>query len=145
MPSGPKERVFIRAVFTQALERLQNAPEIRKISNEPLNMSDLQALLWYPEKRLYDTAKQKDGESRGYKDDEAPDYANAAKAAVGNRLGSPGAAGYGGGGPSAANEGPTSDNSIILARYLNLPGAADRRAPRAYAGDGRTTKGSTLS
>jgi hypothetical protein len=112
MPAGPKERDFIRSVFTKALDRLQNAPEIRNISNEPLNMSDLQALLWYPEKRLYDTAKQKDGESRGYKDDEAPDYANAAKTSVGNRLGYPGAAGYGGRGPSATNEGPTSDNSI---------------------------------
>lgn len=45
-----------------------------------LTMADLQALLWYPEKRLYDTAKSKeDQESEGYEDDEAPDYANAAR------------------------------------------------------------------
>ena len=144
MPAGPKERVFIRSVFTQALERLQNAPEIRKISNEPLNMSDLQALLWYPEKRLYDTAKQKDGESRGYKDDEAPDYANAAKAAVGNRLRSPGAAGYGGRGPSATNEGPTSDNSTQPA-LLSPPGPAGGRTPRSDAVTGPATKGRTLA
>jgi len=144
MPAGPKERVFIRSVFAQALERLQTAPEIRKISNEPLNMSDLQALLWYPEKRLYDTAKQKDGESRGYKDDEAPDYANAAKAAVGNRLRSTGAAGYGGGGPSASNAGPTSDNSIQPA-LLSPPGPAGGRAPRSDAVTGPTTKGRTLA
>ena len=142
MPAGPKERVFIRAVFTKALDRLQDAPEVRKISNEPLNMSDLQALLWYPEKRLYDTAKQKDGESRGYEDDEAPDYANAAKAAVRNRLGSPGAAGYGGGGPSASNAGPTSDNSILPA-LLSPPGPAGGRTPRAS--DGGASKGRTLA
>ena len=141
MPAGPKERVFIRSVFAQALERLQNAPEIRKISNEPLNMSDLQALLWYPEKRLYDTAKQKDGESRGYKDDEAPDYANAAKAAVGNRLRSTGAAGYGGGGPSAPNEGPTSDEQLQPA--LTQPPRDDRRASRANTS--AATKGPSLS
>lgn len=144
MPAGPKERDFIRSVFTKALDRLQNAPEIRNISNEPLNMSDLQALLWYPEKRLYDTAKQKDGESRGYKDDEAPDYANAAKTSVGNRLGSPGAAGYGGRGPSATNEGPTSDNSIQPA-LLSPSGPAGGRTPRSGSANGRTTKGPTLA
>ena len=144
MPAGPKERDFIRSVFTKALDRLQNAPEIRNISNEPLNMSDLQALLWYPEKRLYDTAKQKDGESRGYKDDEAPDYANAAKTSVGNRLGSTGAVGYGGRGPSATNEGPTSDNSIQPA-LLSPPGPAGGRAPGSNAVTGPTTKGRTLA
>ena len=114
------------------------------MSIEPLTMSDLQALLWYPEKRLYDPAKQKDGESRGYQDDEAPDYANAARNSVGDRLGSAGAAGYGGGGPSASNAGPTSDNSII-SNLLTPPGPADMRAPGASAGNGRTTKGPLLS
>ena len=107
-------------------------------------MSDLQALLWYPEKRLYDTAKQKDGESRGYEDDEAPDYANAAKAAVRNRLGSPGAVGYGGGGPSATDAGPTPDNSILRA-LLSPPGPADMRAPGASTSNGHTTKKLSVS
>jgi hypothetical protein len=41
-------------------------------------MSDLHALLWYPEKRLYDIAKSDENATEGYTDDEAPDYANAA-------------------------------------------------------------------
>jgi hypothetical protein len=104
-PSGAKERDFIRAVFKQALDRLNSDPAITKVSNTGLTMSDLQALLWYPEKRLYDTAKAKEGEeSKGYADDEAPDYANAARKLVQTRsamvgrggLGSPGANGPGG-------------------------------------------------
>ena len=104
-PAGAAERTFIRSVFTKGLNKLQDMPEIRQGRNEALTMSDLQALLWYPEKRLYDTAKQKDGESRGYKDDEAPDYANAAKTAIGNRLGSLGRTGSPGGGPVPTNAG----------------------------------------
>lgn len=42
-------------------------------------MSDLQALLWCPEKRLYDAAKTADEVTDGYEDNEAPDYANAAE------------------------------------------------------------------
>lgn len=113
-PAGAKERTFIREVFQQGLKRLQDNPQIRQGSNTELTMSDLQALLWYPEKRLYDTAKQKDGgESRGYEDDEAPDYANAARKSVqnrlerGNRLGSAGATGLGGRGPASPNAGST--------------------------------------
>ena len=102
-------------------------------------MSDLQALLWYPEKRLYDTAKQKDGKSRGYEDDEAPDYANAARKAVGDRLGSSGAVGPGGGRAVAPNAGPSSDNSILPA-LLSPPGPAGGRTPRSSAGNGHTTK-----
>ena len=90
-PSGPTERAFIRRVFEKALDRLNNDPTVLALpssnrSNQPLNMSDLQALLWYPEKLLYDTAKKSVGEeSKGYKDDEAPDYANAARKFVNNR------------------------------------------------------------
>jgi len=90
-PSGPTERAFIRRVFEKALDRLNNDPTVLALpssnrSNQPLNMSDLQALLWYPEKLLYDTAKKPVGEeSKGYKDDEAPDYANAARKFVNNR------------------------------------------------------------
>jgi len=117
-PAGPKERDFIRAVFTKALDRLNNNPIVKQASSEGLTMSDLQALLWYPEKRLYDTAKAPEGqESRGYSDDEAPDYANAARklvearpeVAVGSGLGSVGRDGSGGRGPALANAGLLSD------------------------------------
>ena len=71
-PSGAPERRFIRKVFNQALDVLQQ-------NNPDLTMADLQALLWYPEKRLYDSAKLVEAEdTKGYVDDEAPDYANAA-------------------------------------------------------------------
>lgn len=104
-PAGAKERDFIRAVFQKGLKRLQDNPAVRQASNAALTMSDLQALLWYPEKRLYDTAKQKNGESRGYEDDEAPDYANAARKAVRNRLGSSGGTGPAGRGSIPSNAG----------------------------------------
>jgi hypothetical protein len=43
-------------------------------------MSDLQAVLWYPEKRIYETAKieESSDDQEGYADTAAPDYANAA-------------------------------------------------------------------
>ena len=149
-PAGAKERTFIREVFQRGLNRLQDASSVRQRSNEPLTMSDLQALLWYPEKRLYDTAKQKDGESRGYEDDEAPDYANAARKAVGpklvggNRLGSTGAAGPGGGGAIDPNARPPADNSTQPA-LLSPPGPAGGRTPRSDAVTGPATKGRTLA
>jgi len=80
-PSGPPERARIRQVMNQVLTELQQSyPE--------LTMSDLQALLWYPEKRLYDSAKTVDEGVTGYDDNEAPDYANAA-AALAEQLGVP--------------------------------------------------------
>jgi len=75
--------------------------------------------LWYPEKRLYDTAKAPAGEeSRGYSDDEAPDYANAARKLVearkanssGSGLGPAGSDGSGGRGPALADAGRTADD-----------------------------------
>ena len=71
-PSGAPERRNIVKVFAQVLETLQQT--------EPdLTMADLQALVWYPEKRLYDSAKLKEAAvETGYADNEAPDYANAA-------------------------------------------------------------------
>jgi hypothetical protein len=69
-PTTP-ERSNIRKVFGQVLAELQK-------DYPALTMSDLQALLWYPEKRLYDAAKTSDEATDGYEDDEAPDYANAA-------------------------------------------------------------------
>jgi len=72
IPDGPPERGRIRKVFNAVLERLQK-------DNPDLTMADLQALLWYPEKRLYDAAGASDAEvEAGYADDAAPDYANAA-------------------------------------------------------------------
>lgn len=70
-PAGPPERGNIRKVFSRALAELQK-------EFPALTMSDFQALLWYPEKRLYDAAKTQDEATDGYEDDEAPDYANAA-------------------------------------------------------------------
>jgi hypothetical protein len=72
-PDGPEERNFIRKVFGQILKEVQK-------EHPALTMSDLQALLWYPEKRLYDIAKSEESanQEEGYSDDEAPDYANAA-------------------------------------------------------------------
>ena len=70
-PSGAPERRFIRKVFNQVLPVLQQ-------EQPDLTMADLQALLWYPEKRLYDSAKLDEDENvTGYVDDGAPDYANA--------------------------------------------------------------------
>ena len=67
------ERRNIRKVFNQVLAELQQ-------SEKDLTMADLQALLWYPERRLYDAAKLDSQETNsGYEDNEAPDYANAAE------------------------------------------------------------------
>ena len=70
-PANPAERNWIRAIFATALERLRE-------EGKGMTMSDLQALLWYPERRLYDAAKADDSIEEGYEDDDAPDYANAA-------------------------------------------------------------------
>ncbi len=71
-PNGPVERRQIRKVFNQALSILQQDERL-------LTMADLQALIWYPEKRLYDSAKLNEAEQNtGYQDNEAPDYSNAA-------------------------------------------------------------------
>lgn len=77
-PGGPAERTYIRSVFSGILATLQQRPEYAD-----LTMADLQAVLWYAEKRLYETAKEDveaDAETEGYGEDEAPDYANAAVA-----------------------------------------------------------------
>lgn len=79
-PSGPTERNFIREIFGLMLDELKSDPKYAG-----LTMADLQAVLWYAEKRLYETAKVKadqdnldSSDADGYEDDEAPDYANAA-------------------------------------------------------------------
>lgn len=83
-PAGPHERTYIRSVFSQILAELQADP-----AYADLTMADLQAVLWYAEKRLYESAKDNnvDQESTdGYSDEDAPDYANAA-AGVARSLG----------------------------------------------------------
>lgn len=91
MPANTKERQFIRKVFRRGLDRLRAEPDM-----QDLTMSDLQALLWYPEKTLYDTAKKRPGEeAKGYDDEDAPDYENAARKLVRNRLGQAGRDGAG--------------------------------------------------
>jgi hypothetical protein len=79
-PANPAERNFIREIFGLMLDELRSDPKYRD-----LTMADLQAVLWYAEKRLYETAKVKSdqdsidqSDTDGYEDDEAPDYANAA-------------------------------------------------------------------
>ena len=52
-PSGPVERRNIVKVFSQVLEILNK-------EYPDLTMADLQALVWYPEKKLYDSAKLKE-------------------------------------------------------------------------------------
>ena len=75
-PKGPPERRFIQKVFEQVLPILQQ-------QNPSLTMADLQALMWYPEKKLYDSAKLKEAVvETGYEDNAAPDFANAAASLV---------------------------------------------------------------
>jgi len=71
-PQNGSERSWMRGVFDGVLADMQSD------GNAEMTMADLQALLWYPEKRLYDAAKSAEDSEEGYTDDEAPDYANAA-------------------------------------------------------------------
>lgn len=75
-PSNGTERVFIRDVFNDVSKRL------KKEYNIDITMADLQAVLWYPEKILYESFKEGESfeeASEGYTEDSAPDYLNAAK------------------------------------------------------------------
>lgn len=75
-PSGGKERKFIRDVFNSVKEDLKANHGI------DIEMADLQAVLWYPEKILYESFKEGesyDAASDDYTEDSAPDYSNAAK------------------------------------------------------------------
>lgn len=72
-PRGATERKYIRGLFNDALEVLHNEPGL-----ERLTMADLQALLWYAEKKIYENTKTEGDEYvEDYDTDEAPDYANA--------------------------------------------------------------------
>jgi hypothetical protein len=70
-PANGSERNRMRQVLGNVLTQMRQ-------DNPDLTMSDLQALLWYAEKRLYDKARSATEVAEGYLDDEAPDYANAA-------------------------------------------------------------------
>jgi hypothetical protein len=74
-PDSGTERNEIREIFSNILERLN------KKGYKDLSMADLQAALWYSERRLYDSAKESNV-LENYADDEAPDYANAAAGLV---------------------------------------------------------------
>jgi hypothetical protein len=73
VPGGSRRRDMMRAVSRDVLAELQK-------DHPALTMADFQALMWYPEKTLYETAGAKDDATDGYDDEEAPDYANAAAA-----------------------------------------------------------------
>jgi hypothetical protein len=129
-PAGAKERAFIRQTFQIALARLK-----QKEGMEDLTMADLQALLWYPEKLLYETAKKPSGEEvRSYEDDEAPDYANAARKLVRDRLGSDGDVR---GGSSAGRSGYSSGNTEAEGAQALDQEAAGTSGRSEQAGDGR--------
>ena len=75
-PSNGNERKFIRDVFTDVARRLKEEHNI------DITMADLQAVLWYPEKILYESFKGGqtfEDASEGYTSESAPDYLNAAK------------------------------------------------------------------
>lgn len=71
VPGGSRRRDMMREISQTVLAELQK-------DNPSLTMADFQALMWYPEKTLYDAAGAQEQDSEGYDDDEAPDYANAA-------------------------------------------------------------------
>ena len=73
-PSGPAERSEIRSFMRPLLAQLQAMP-----GYADLTMADLQAALWYAEKRYYEQATKETGDLDGYDDDDAPDYGNAAR------------------------------------------------------------------
>ena len=75
-PANGNERKFIRDVFTDVARRLKEE------NNIDITMADLQAVLWYPEKILYESFKGGqtfEEASEGYTSESAPDYFNAAK------------------------------------------------------------------
>ncbi len=70
-PGSSSRRNMMRAVAAEVhAELLKDHPQ--------LTMADFQALMWYPEKRLYESASDERETAEGYEDGEAPDYANAA-------------------------------------------------------------------
>jgi hypothetical protein len=70
-PRNKTERVYMREVMQRTLGELTDR-------GYNLTLADLQALLWYPEKRLYEAATASEEINAAYAHNEAPDYANAA-------------------------------------------------------------------
>lgn len=70
-PKSPSMRNRIRRVMNAVLVELQK-------DNPELTMADLQAVYWYPEKRLYDAAKVSENSSMEYDQAGLPDYEQAA-------------------------------------------------------------------
>ena len=67
----PADRRMMRSVAYQVLDKVRE-------THPGIIMADLQALLWYPEKKAYEAAGLDETAEEGYEDAEAPDYANAA-------------------------------------------------------------------
>ena len=77
-PRGGENRNFIKSVFDEVQQRLKEENDL------DITMADIQAVIWYPEKALYEEYKKgkkvdkKSNESKD-KDAEQPDYENAAE------------------------------------------------------------------
>ena len=71
VPGAASRRDMMRDISKVVLAELQK-------EQPALTMADFQAMMWYPEKTLYDTAGAEQQTTEGYTDEEAPDYANAA-------------------------------------------------------------------
>ena len=78
-PASGSERARIRKIAQAALAELNKEfPD--------LTMADLQASIWYPEKRLYDSSKTKESKAAmQYDEGGAPDYETAARAVAKSR------------------------------------------------------------
>ncbi|MDL2060443.1 hypothetical protein MUN46_010895 [Mesosutterella sp. AGMB02718] len=71
-PSGPRQRSTIRGIFNECLDRISDMKGL-----ETLTMADLQASLWYSEKKIYENVKTPEGiYVKDYNTNDAPDYAN---------------------------------------------------------------------
>ncbi len=80
-PSGPTERNFLRDVIKGVRDKLKNDMGI------DISIADLQAVLWYPEKRLYDSFKEDQDSDSAKKEQQAGlvDYESAAKKLANDR------------------------------------------------------------
>lgn len=70
-PAGSTERAYIRSIFNEALDVLHGYEGMQR-----LTMADLQAALWYAEKKIYENTKSEGEFVEDYEQDDAPDYAN---------------------------------------------------------------------
>ena len=103
-PLGAQERAQMRAVATDVLAALQQE------GHTDLTMADLQAILWYAEKELYDD----------YDENDQPDYANAAAQAVSARHV-----------PAAAVEAARARGAAAAAQRAGAPRPGDAGQPGA--------------